>query len=54
MRASPAEIPIFVAGRALGDAFGFNYMKLPPYRPTGISAKPVAAATLTEAEQNHI
>ncbi len=45
----PADISIFVAGGAPGDAFGFNYMKLPPYKPTGILTRMVTGATLTKA-----
>ncbi len=46
---SPEDIPIFVAGGAPGDAFGFNYLKLPPYKPTAILTKLITGATLTEA-----
>jgi hypothetical protein len=46
---SPKDIPIFVAGSAPGDALGFNYLKLPPYKPTGILTKLVTRATLTKA-----
>ena len=53
VQVSPGDIPIFVAGGAPGDAFGFNYMMLPPYKPTGMLTKLVTGATLTKAGKSH-
>jgi hypothetical protein len=49
VQSSPRDMPVFVAGGAPGDAFGFNYMKLSPYKPTAIMTKRVIRATLTKA-----
>jgi hypothetical protein len=46
---APEDIPIFVAGGAPGDAFGFSYMKLPPYKPTALITKRIIGATLTKS-----
>ena len=45
---SPRDINIFVAGNAPGDATGFDYLRLPPYKPTGILTKKISGATLTK------
>lgn len=49
VQSSPRDMPVFVAGGAPGDAFGFNYMKLSPYKPTAIMTKRITRATLTKA-----
>ena len=36
---SPEDIHLFVAGGVPGCAFSFNYMRLPPYKPTALLTK---------------
>ncbi len=46
---SPRDITMFIAGNAPGDASGFDYLRLPPYKPAGILTKLVKGATLTKS-----
>lgn len=48
VQVSPRDIIIFVAGSAPGDASGFDYLRLPPYKPSGILTKKISGATLTK------
>jgi hypothetical protein len=48
VQVSPRDITIFIAGSAPGDASGFDYLRLPPYKPTGILTKKITKATLTK------
>jgi hypothetical protein len=49
VQVSPRDIVIFIAGSAPGDASGFDYLRLPPYKPTGILTKKISGATLTKS-----
>ncbi len=49
VQVSPRDIIVFVAGSAPGDASGFDYLRLPPYKPTGILTKKITGATLTKS-----
>jgi hypothetical protein len=49
VQVSPRDITIFIAGSAPGDATGFDYLRLPPYKPTGILTKLIKGATLTKS-----